>query len=130
MIIDITNQVLTDIKNELSDIAVLSSYQSNISSFPIVIVEELDNSAYMDTKDSGGFQHSSIAFSIEIYTKGNKKMSEAKHIRNKIDEIMSNDYGMSRGRPTIIPNYLDNSIYRYKLNYTGIIDKNKTIYRG
>lgn len=130
MIVDITNEVLTDIKAKLNNVTVLSSYQSNISKFPVVVVEELDNSAYLDTKDSAGFQHSNIAFTIEIYTKGNQKMTDAKKIRNDIDEVMSEEYGMTRGRPVTIPNYLDNSIYRYKLTYTGKIDRNKTIYRG
>ena len=121
---------MTNIKSKLVDITVLSSYQSNVSKFPVVTVEEFDNSAYLDSKDSGGFQHSNIAFVIEIYTNGDEKMSDAKNIRNKIDEVMSGEYGMTRGTPVVIPNYLDNSVYRYKMIYTGVIDKDKTIYRG
>lgn len=130
MIVDITNQILTDIKNKLQDITVLGSYQSNVSKFPLVTIEEFDNSAYLDSKDSGGFHHSNVSFVVEIYTNGQRKMSDAKKIRNDIDEVMSGEYGMVRGTPTIIPNYLDNSIYRYKMIYSGVIDKNKTIYRG
>lgn len=118
------------IRLELEDVNVLSSYQPSTARFPTVIVEELDNSAFINTKDSSGFQHSSIAFSVEIYTTGNGRMSEAKSIRNKIDKVMSGDYGMTRGVPQILPNYLDDSIYRYRLTYTGLIDGNKTIYRG
>ncbi len=132
MIVDITNEVLTDIKTALRviDVVVLSSYQPKVVKFPVVIVEELDNSAVIETKDSSGFQHSNIAFSIEIYTDGSKKMSKAKDIRDEVDVIMSGEYGMTRGRPMILPNYLDNTVYRYKLRYTGTIGKNKTIYRG
>lgn len=130
MIVDITNEVLTDIKRALVDVTVLSSYPFKVAKFPIAIVTEEDNSALLETKDSAGFQHSNIAFSIEIYTDGNKKMSLAKEIRNKVDNIMSGEYGMTRSRPQVIPNYLDDSIYRYKLTYTGIIDKEKKIYRG
>lgn len=130
MIVDITNQVLTDIKRKLNNITVLSSYQSTINEFPVVIVEESDNSTNLETKDSSGFTHVNIGFRIEIYTKGNRRMSEAKSIRNKVDEVMSGEYNMSRHTPTVIPNYLDNSIYRYRLNYTGIIDGNEKIYRG
>lgn len=130
MIVDITNQVLTEIREKLNNITVLSSYQSTVNEFPVVIVEESDNSSYLGSKDSSGFNHSNIGFSVEIYTKGSRRMSEAKDIRNKVDEIMSGEYNMSRDTPTVIPNYLDNSIYRYKLNYTGVIGKDKKIYRG
>ena len=130
MIIDITNELFTDIKNELVGMNGLSSYQSTVSKFPTIIIEEIDNSHYRNSKDSSGFQHSNIAYSIEIYTTGNGRMTEAKKIRNRIDNVISGKYGLARGKPTVVPNYLDNSIYRYKLTYSGLIDKTKTIYRG
>lgn len=130
MIVDITNELLTDIKNELVGIDVYTSFQSKISKFPTVIVEEIDNSSYLPTKDSNGFQHSGIAFSIDIYTRGNSRVSDAKKIRNRIDSVISNKYGMTRGTPVVAPNYLDDTIYRYRMTYRGLIDKRKTIYRG
>lgn len=130
MVVDITNEIITKLKTKLVGVQVISNYQNLLANFPTVLVEEMDNSAYLPTKDSGGFQHSSIAYSFEIYTKGSKKISDAKKLRNKIDELMTDEYGMTRGRPTVIPNYLDNEVYRYKLTYTGLIDKNKKIYRG
>lgn len=130
MIVDIGNELLTKIKTEVSPVRVLTSYQGTVPSFPTILFEEDDNSAMISTKDSAGFQHSNIAYTIEIYTEGDAKVTEAKRLRNKIDKIMSEDYGMTRGRPMVIPNYLDNTIYRYKLRYTGTIDKNKKIYRG
>ena len=130
MIVDITNEILSNLKNELVGVEVLSYYQNTTSSFPTVVIEEIDNSAHTQSKDSGGFKHSNLAFSIEIYTTGSKRMSQAKQLRNEIDAIMSEQYGMTRGQPIVIPNYLDNSVHRYKLTYTGVIDKNKKIYRG
>lgn len=130
MIVDITNEIYTKLKTELTGVEVLSTYQSTTPKFPTVIFEEIDNSANIGTKDSAGFQHSNIAYSIEIYTNGDTRMSKAKELRNKIDGIMSEYYGMTRGRPIVVPNYLDNTIYRYRLTYTGVIDKRKIIYRG
>lgn len=130
MIIDITNELFTDIKNELVGMNVLSSYQSTVSKFPTIIIEEIDNSHYRNSKDSSGFQHSNIAYSIEIYTTGTRRMTEAKKIRNRIDNVISGKYGLTRGTPIVVPNYLDGNIYRYKLTYSGLIDKTKTIYRG
>lgn len=128
--IDITNEILTELKLNLKNVNVLTSFQSTVSKFPTIIFEELDNSNYLPTKDTGGFQHSSIAYSVEIYTRGSKRMSDAKKIRDNVDDIISSKYGLTRGRPMIVPNYLDDTIYRYRLTYTGLIDKTKTIYRG
>lgn len=128
--IDITNEILTELKLNLKNVNVLTSFQSTVSKFPTVIFEELDNSNYLPTKDTSGFQHSSIAYSVEIYTRGSKRMSDAKEIRDNVDDIISSKYGLTRGRPMIVPNYLDDTIYRYRLTYTGLIDKTKTIYRG
>ena len=130
MIIDITNEILTDLKDELTGVTLLTSYAPTTPKFPTVTVEEMSNSDNMRTKDSGGVQHNDISFIIDIYTTGNKKMSEAKDIRNKINTIISGKYGLARGKSSPIPNYLDASIYRYRLTYTGTISKNKTIYRG
>ena len=130
MIIDITNEILTDIMRELPDVTVLTSYQPTTPKFPTVIVEEASNSDNTRTKDSGGVQHNDISFIIDIYTIGTTRMSDAKKIRNTINSVISGNYGMSRGKSSSIPNFLDDSIYRYRLTYSGTISKSKTIYRG
>lgn len=128
MIIDITNNILTDIKMQLPEVNVITSFQSSVSKFPTILVEEIDNSHHTQSKDSGGFQHSNIGISIEIYTNGSRRMSNAKDIRNRVDVILVDKYGMTRSTPTVIPNFLDDAIYRYKIIYSGVISKNKTIY--
>lgn len=132
MVVDITNEILTKIRTLLPNVSVLTSYPNNPTSteFPFIIVEESDNSTDVSTRDSSGFNHSNIAFRIEIYTKGNKKMSDAKRLRNSIDSILSDELGLARGTPMVVPNFLDNTVYRYVLNYLGKIDKDKIIYRG
>lgn len=131
MIVDIVNEIYTNIKISLPDVNVLSSFQPTVAKFPTVVIEEVDNSVHISSKDSGGFKYSNIAITVEIYTTGSAKMSDNKRIRNKVDEIMSDNYGMTRGQPVVIPNYLDNRIYRYKMSYTCIIDnKTKKIHRG
>jgi len=128
MIVDITNELFTRLKTELTNVTVLPSYQPTTPNFPTVIFEESDNSAHISSKDSSGFTHSNVSYSVEIYTIGTKKMTDAKKIRNDIDAILSDDYGLARGTPAVLPNYLDESIYRYKIIYTGVISENKTIY--
>lgn len=130
MIVDITNELITDIKKELPNIEVLSPHQYVTPKFPTITVEEDSNTGDVSTKDSSGFTHVNVSYSIEIFTEGNKKVSQAKDIRNRINDVISSGYGLTRGFSGPIPNYLDGSIYRYKMTYTGKINKNKTIYRG
>ncbi len=127
--VDITNELLTEIKEELTDCHVISSYQPTTPKFPTITVESSDNSTHSGTRTSSGFTHSNIAFKITIYTKGSSKQTDAKMIASDIDVIMCGKYGFNRGVPSQIPNYLDNEVYRYLLNYYGVINDNtKTIY--
>lgn len=127
MIVDITNEVLSRLKTELSNGTVLTSYPSTTPDFPCVIVEELNNNSYDGSKDSSGNHHSDISIEINIFTTGMKRMTDAKTVRNSIDAILSDEYGMKRdySRPT--PN-MDTNIYRYVMRYSAIVDTNKTIY--
>lgn len=130
MIVDITNILLTDIINTLDNIKVISGYQSKVSTFPTVSFAEIQNDANLRTKDSDGFHHSNVSYRVEIYTKGNRQVSQSKEIRDKIDSVLSDKYGLTRLGSSQVPNYLDDSIYRYVVNYNGTIDKNREIYRG
>lgn len=128
--IDIENQIIHRLNLELENVNVKSSYQSVTTEFPTVTVEEIDNSTHSGTVDSSGETHSNISIRIEIFTNGNLRKIESKRIRNEINNIMGREFGFNRNTPVVVPNYLDESIYRYVLNYTGIVDYNEKIYRG
>lgn len=128
MIVDITNEVLSKLKNELTNVTVLPSYPDKPPKFPVVIVRDMQNISVGATKDTAGFNHSDVSIEFQIFTKGSKKMSDAKVIRNDIDKILSDEYGMNRVYSDEVPNYTDRDVYRYVLRYNGIIDENKLIY--
>lgn len=128
MIVDITSEVITRLRSELTPIKVMDSYPNKNASFPCVIVQELNNNSYQQTKDSIGQHHSNISLELNILTNSETKMSDAKTIRNQIDAILSDEYGMSRDYSNAIPNYADENIYRYVLRYGAIVDKNRKIY--
>lgn len=130
MIIDVTNEVFTNIKSKLTGITVLTSYPSTTPTFPCVLVEELSNTNYPRSNDSAGEHHNSVTLEINIFSDSQNKVSEVKSIRNQIDELMSNTYNMNRTFSGTVPNFLDTNVYRYILRYTFVIDSNKQIYRG
>ena len=130
MIIDVTNEVLTRLKTELTGIDVVTSYPNYSPDFPIVTLTESSNITDRGTIDSSGQTHSYISLEVEIYTIGSRRMSKAKEIRTQIDTVLSGEYRMIRTFSNAIPNFLDTNVYRYKLIYSFRIDKEKTIYRG
>lgn len=129
MIVDITNEILTDLKNTITDAKVISSYQPTSTVFPVIVCEETDNVSDETTKDSSGFTHCKITLSIEIYTNGPNRMSKAKALRSSVDAIVSDKYGLSRISQQPVPNFNDSDIYRYQISYVGSVDKNKKIFR-
>lgn len=128
--IDITNEILTKLKNELSGVSVKSSYDGVNPKFPLVTINETDNMLNPQHVSSNYCNTFTISFDINIFDIGNKKETSVKSIRNKIDDIMLNHYKMNRVSSQNIENYLDNEIYRWVLRYSCVVDKDLKIYRG
>lgn len=127
MIVDITNNIITRLDTDLTA-TVLNAMPSTTPSFPCVVVEEISNPEDMETVDSSGAKYSNVVMQIDIFTNSSKRVSDAKDLRNSIDSILSDEYGMSRDFAGRTPN-LDDSIYRYTLRYSALIDSNLKIYR-
>ena len=129
MIVDITNEVLTRLITDFPTYTVASEYPSITPDFPMITVAELSNVGDIATKDTGGFNYEIISLDINIFTNGSNRQSKAKEIRNEIDSILSDEYGMLRDFGGQTPN-ADTDIFRYTLRYTARVDANRTIYRG
>lgn len=128
--IDITNEVLTKLKTELSPIKVMLPSQNNASTFPCVTFKEVSNVVLDSSIDSSGEVASQLAFEVNIFTKGNTKESSSRTIRQQVDTVLSTYYGMNRDFSNDVENYGDVTIYRYVMRYSCVVDRNKTIYRG
>lgn len=129
MIIDITNEIYTNIKTELSNVTVLTAYPLTTPIFPCVTVEESSNTTNGNSIDTEGEQYSDISFEINILSNATNKVTETKAIRKQIDDIMSGQYRMTRGFSGVTPNMIDMNVYRYTLRYSCTIDSTKKIYR-
>ena len=130
MIIDITNELLTDITLALDGIAKISTPNGDfeIANFPYVTFHEMSNIDRIDTIDTGGVEHNQLNFEVEIFTKGDTKMSDAKEIRNIVDSVLS-PLGLRRNYSDEQPNFLDERIFRYVMRYDCTVDSTKQIYR-
>ena len=130
MIIDIFSEVFTNIKQTLSDINVISSYPKTIPVFPCVVVDDKGNTTNIRSVDSSGETHNDGVFEIQIFSNTSNASTEIRSIRNRVDAIMSDEYGMNRTLSDYIPNYADLDVSRYILRYSFTIDKTKQIFRG
>lgn len=126
--IDLTNMIITKLRQRLDITNVLSGYQPVVPSFPCITVEEQSNNVYRLTRDSSGNNHHEISYFIDIYTNGNGRISKAKSLRGQVDSIIEDEFGLIRVSANVIPNYIDTNIYRYRLVYSGVISNDKTIY--
>lgn len=129
MIVDITNEVYTNLKDTMVTVTVLTAYPSTNPTFPCVTIEEISNTTNPNTIDTNGEQYNDISFEINIFSDGTSKVSETKTIRKQVDDIMSGQYRMTRGFSGVTPNFLDTNVQRYTLRYTCSINSNKMIYR-
>lgn len=129
MIVDITNEVYTNIKTTITNATVLPSYPSGDPTFPLITVDELINTTNQNTIDTNGEKYNDVTFEINIFSNSPTKVTEVKLFRGQVDEIMSGQYRMTRGFSGQTPNVMDTNIYRYTLRYTCTIDQNKMIFR-
>lgn len=130
MIVDIFNEVYTNIKTSLTSVTVLTEYPETIPNFPCVIIQEVSNTSDTNTFSTSGETYNRISFEVNIFSNTKTKIADIKAIRATVDAILNDGYGMTRDYSSSVENFIDTSVYRYVLRYSFLIDKNKTVYRG
>lgn len=126
--VDIYNNLLTELKNTLTDCTVLNSYPNQVPKFPCVILSDVENS--IGQVDSSGEALTNVAFEISIFTNSTRRETDGKKIRNLVDDILSVTFGLNRDSVRSVANLSDNTIHRINMRYSGVVDKNYKIYRG
>lgn len=127
---DVFNAVATALRKKYPDIYVVGEYVKTKPKFPCVSLMEMDNSAYQRTEDSGSSaNHRSVMYEANVFsnkTKGAK--AECKDIAKTIDDVMlSLGFTCTMFQP--FPNMNDATIYRMVGRYSGVVSKDKVIFR-
>lgn len=128
MIVNVFNDLINEIQNEINPVPITIPFTGMSPEFPIVTMDEISNETNVDTVDSSGEYHNIQSFELNIYTVGISSRTKSHELRDKIDNIMT-PHNMNRTFSQSVPNYLDDSIYRYVLRYECIIGKDKKFYR-
>lgn len=132
--IDVESEVFTTVANALRDaypdIFVTPEYVPKPSTFPAVIIEEMDSSVYTRTSDSANLEnHAEVMYQIDIFSalvQGRK--AECKAIAATADEQFAK-MGFARTYLNPVPNMNDATIYRITGRYRAVVSKDQIIYR-
>lgn len=127
--VQVFNEIYTRIKEEYSGEVKLDRTYST-TNFPCIVISQISDTTDISTRDSGGEKFSSQTIRLEIYTTGDTKYSDCYSAREIIDSILGTEYGMNRIMSEELENPLDSSIYRWVIQYTYKINKQKVIYAG
>lgn len=129
MIVDIFNEVYTKLKTTITTATVLVEYPESDPLFPCIIIEEVSNITDTETVDTSGETNNLIAFDVNIFSDAINKRTICRNLRNAVDAIMADEYGMERLDTGAIPNYGNLNIYRYNIRYNCKVNQNKVINR-
>ena len=121
--------VATELRTQFDGIMVYGEEQKIPAIFPVVTIEEKDNSIVQYTQTyTGSENHDQLLYEVNVYSnKTTGKKTEAKSIQSVVDDKMR-ELGFTRTFCQPIKNLDDVSIYRITSRYTAIISQNKTIY--
>lgn len=127
---EIFNDVATEVRAEFPDVYMVGEYVKTPSKFPFVSLVEQDNYIYTKTQTSlSDENHCQVMYEVNVYSNKIKgKKTECKNIMALIDSAMLHK-GFTRTMMQPIPNIDDATIYRMVARYSGVVSKDKQIFR-
>ena len=127
---EIFNDVYTEVRSKYPKIYMVGEYVKSPTSFPFVSLIEQDNYVYTKTQTSlSDENHCQLMYEVNVYSNKIKgKKTECKEIMALIDSVMLHK-GFTRTMLQPIPNIDDATIYRIVARYTGVVSKDKQIFR-
>lgn len=118
----------TALKSHDSKIETSSVYVNVPSKYPFVSFEEIHNSVYERGSDSCDIEnYADVEYEANIYTQNPLKKSKADEIAKVVDTLMKSK-GFTRMSKNILQD-TNETTYRLILRYSGIVSKEKVIYR-
>ena len=86
---EVINSVYTGVREIYSSAIISTDDQNFPESYPTVFVTESNNSTYIPSLDSGGEKHSSVMYTVKIYSNSkNGRKAQCRAIMAIVDSIM------------------------------------------
>lgn len=127
---EVFSTVASEVRAEYPNVYMVGEYVKSPSSFPFVSLIEEDNIVYEQTRTSlSDENHCKVMYEVNVFSNKTKgKKAECKAIISLIDTIMLR-LGFTRTMLQPIPNVNDATIYRMVARYSGVVSKDKQIFR-
>ena len=121
-------RITTALRTYDSNVKTSSVYTNSPSSYPFVSIEMILNDVYENGIDSGDIENfAEMAYEINVYTKGNTKMTEAWKLLEVADNLMKS-VGYMRVSATPMQDQ-NETLYRIIARYEGVVGKDLKVYR-
>lgn len=134
--IDIESAVISAVSKALrkvygKDIYITGEIVSGVPSrFPAVCVREASNLIYTKSRDENIENHNLVLYEADVFSNLEEgKKQQAKEIAGIIDSVFCT-LGFTRTFCEPVENTSDTAIYRIKLRFAGVVDKQYRIYRN
>lgn len=122
------NEVATELRATYPNIFVAGEFNDAPAKFPAVTIVEADNSVLQKMSTLNIENAVSVMYEVNVFSNIiSGKKQETKKILATIDEVFAS-LGFTRTMCNPVANLQDNKIYRMVARYTGVCDKNYTIY--
>lgn len=127
---ELFNDIATEVRAKFSDVYMVGECVKSPPTFPCVSLIEQDNYVYTKTQTSlSDENHCQVMYEVNVYSnKASGKKTECKNIMALIDSAMLKK-GFTRTMMQPIPNIDDATIYRMVARYSGVVSKDKQIFR-
>lgn len=125
---EIFTRLTTALQESDVNVKTSSVYTNSPSSYPFVSIEMLNNSVYELGVDSGDLEnYANIDYEINVYTKGNLRMSDAWKLLGVADDFMKS---IGFTRIVVSPMQDQNeTLYRLVARYEAVVGKDLKVYR-
>lgn len=134
--IDIEKAVIGEVSKALrkvfgKDIYITGEKITGVPSrFPAVCVREASNIIYTKSRDENIENHDTLMYEVDVFSNLEEgKKQQAKEIAEIIDGVFC-ALGFTRTFCEPVENLSDSAIYRIKLRFSGVVDKQYRIYRN
>lgn len=127
MIVDVANELYTDLKTTVTSATVYKQRPLKVPVFPCVT---LSFSTPIDstTIDSSGENYNLITVNVNIYSDSEQFNTEIWNIRKEVDARLADFYKLERNVDEELDN-IDPNLYRWVMRYDGVVSSDSVIYR-
>lgn len=119
----IKQQIISYLKSLDLDITVRKAYSVSTPKYPMVTVQEISNSTRQAIH--GEEQYANLGYQINIYAKDacpNSADEICLALAEQIDSELQKTFGFLRTSMTPLPDDDDDTVIRYAIRYTGVLD--------